>query len=160
MLRLLKWVAPVAALALLAGFNQGQVRAADEAAAAKATVNVTVVDKDGKGVEGARVRLMAPPKKAADAATANAAGDTPAPKKGGGKAIAQGKTDKDGKVALSGVPDGEYVVNAGLKAQNLRGMEKVTVADGKDVSVTVTVKETAPKADAGAAPAGNAGDAK
>ena len=50
MLRTMKWITPVAGLALVLGFNQLS-KAADEApAAGKATVNVTVQDKDGKGV--------------------------------------------------------------------------------------------------------------
>jgi hypothetical protein len=161
MVRMMKWIAPVAGLALVLGFNQIS-KAADEAPAGKATVNVTVVDKDGKGVENVRVRLVAAPKPDAaaepKAAKPQAAGDTPSetPKKskGGAKAVAEGTTDKDGKVALANVPDGDYTVAAGSKG-GPAGKETVKVDGGKDVSVTVTLKDRKPK---GGATAG--GDAK
>jgi hypothetical protein len=154
MVRMMKWVAPVAGLALILGFNHLS-KAADETPAptGKATVNVTVVDKDGKGVENVRVRLMAAEKKTeAAAAEPKAAGDTPAepPKKTKPKPVAEGTTDKDGKVALANVPDGDYTVNAALKGGGT-GHATVKVEGGKDATVSVTLKEKKPKADAPAA---------
>ncbi|HSV16426.1 MAG TPA: carboxypeptidase-like regulatory domain-containing protein [Tepidisphaeraceae bacterium] len=148
MFRSMKWIAPVAGLALFLGFNQ-VTKAADEApAAGKATVTVTVQDKDGKGVEGVRVRLVsATPPKTEGGAEAKAAGD--GGKKGGGKmaSVAQGTTDASGKAVLANVPDGEYTVMASLKGGGA-GRETVKVEGGKDVAVTVTLKDKKPKAEA------------
>jgi hypothetical protein len=147
------WIAPVAGLALVLGFNQLS-KAADEAPApaGKATVTVTVQDKDGKGVEGVRVRIVsAEVPKTTGGAEAKAAGE-------GGKkgnktpAVAQGTTDASGKAVLSNVPDGEYTVMASIKG-GPAGKESLKVEGGKDVSVTVTLHDKKPKADAGAAPA-------
>jgi hypothetical protein len=152
----LKFAAPLAALALVLGVNRLS-KAADEApAAGKATVNVTVVDKDGKGVEGARVRLMAVEKKTEAAAAepkaaedGNGGGSTA--KKPKPKPVAEGQTDKDGKVALANVPDGDYVANANVKGGGT-GKEAVKVEGGKDVSISITLKEKKPKSEP-AAPA-------
>jgi flagellar hook assembly protein FlgD len=151
MFRSMKWIAPVAGLALVLGFNQLS-KAADEApTAGKATVNVTVQDKDGKGVEGVRVRLVvAEAPKTEAGAQPKAAGDAPAAGKKP-KPVAQGTTDASGKAVLANVPDGEYTVMASLKGGGA-GKEMVKVEGGKDVSVTVTLKDRKPKADAGAAP--------
>jgi hypothetical protein len=142
--RWMKWIAPVAGLALLIGFSPLQVKAQDAPPAGKATVTVTVVDSNAKPVEGARVVLLPPRKKNAkpQAAIGNPSANQLAKGAKGNrpKPIAEGTTDKDGKAVLTGVPDGEFVVHAMLKGTGM-GHEKVTVTDGKDVSVTVTLKE-------------------
>ena len=152
MFRSMKWIAPVAGLALFLGFNQA-TKAADEApAAGKATVTVTVQDKDGKGVEGVHVRIVsATPPKTEGGAEAKAAGE--GGKKGNkAPAVAQGTTDASGKAVLANVPDGEYTVMASIKG-GPAGKEALKVEGGKDASVTVTLHDKKPKADAGAAPA-------
>jgi len=170
MVRMMKWIAPVAGLALVLGFNQLSNAADGAPATGKATVNVTVVDKDGKGVENVRVRLVEVPKKTDTAAAEpKAAGDapteppkeTPTPKKGkGAKAIAEGTTDKDGKVALANVPDGDFTVMAAIKG-GAAGKETVKVEGGKDATVTVTLKDRKPKGGAsGGAGAAGGGEAK
>lgn len=143
--RWMKWIAPVASLALLIGFSPSQVKAQDNTPAptGKATITVTVVDSNAKPVEGARVVLLPPrERKAKPQATIGtptasqlAKGNHNRP-----KPIAEGTTDKDGKAVLNNIPDGEFVVHAMLKGTGA-GSEKVTVTDQKDVSVTVTLKE-------------------
>ncbi len=146
MLRMQKWVAPVAGLALLIGFAQTQSRAADPAPAAKASITVTVVDSDGKPAAGANVTLYAATEhkkrggKQAPAAPAAADGTTKTkPAREKPESIATGTTDAEGKAVLTGIPDGKYRVNARIKHGGA-GHESVTVADGKDVSVSVTLK--------------------
>jgi hypothetical protein len=146
MFRSMKWIAPVAGLALALGFSQLSKAADEVPTAGKATVNVTVVDKDGKGVEGVRVRLMAAPKPDAAAAAEPKADEAPAAKPKP-KPVAQGTTDASGKAALVNVPDGEYTLMASLKGGG-SGKETVKVEGGKDVSVNVTLKDKKPKAEA------------
>lgn len=133
-----KWIVPVAALAMLAGFSP-MTRAQEAAPMGKATITVTVVDAEAKPVEGATVMLTTGPAKGPKA---NAAGDTPDPATGKhtrAKHVAEGKTDKDGKAVLPNIADGTYMVAARLKGAGA-GRDKVTVTDGKDASVTVTLK--------------------
>lgn len=138
-----KWIVQMASFALLAGLGQF-ARGADTASAtpaATATVTVTVVDSNAKPVEGAMVRLMAATprhKKGGTQGADNAAGARKHRKHA--KPVAEGKTDQDGKAVLSNVADGSYVVNVHMKEVG-NGRKKVTVADGKDVSASVTLKE-------------------
>ena len=147
-----KLIVPVATLALLtAGLTA--TRAADPMApttapAAKAKVTVKVVDTDGKAVDGATVDLTVPGgrkrKNAAAPTTApTAAAADPAPaKRAKVTPIQTTTTDADGGATLADVPDGSYVVAARLKGSG-NGRERVTVADGQDASVTVTIKKKA-----------------
>ena len=128
-------IAPVAGLALLVGLQQAQLRADAAAPAGKATVTVTVVDAAGKAVSGATVGIYP---KAAKKHNAGAA-TQPAGGKSKPEAIVSGETGADGTVALSSVPDGEYNVQAKLKGAG-NGKSPVTVADGKDTTVSVTLK--------------------
>jgi protocatechuate 3,4-dioxygenase beta subunit len=149
MLRWMKWVVPVAGMAMVFGFNAYQVRADDTVPpastqpAAKATVTVNVVDGDGKPVSGAMVSIVAAQtggkkKNQADPNTPPPAqGNRPTP-------IATGTTDAEGKAVLAGIPDGKYTVRARAKAAGM-GRENVTVVDQKDASVTVTLKPRQPK---------------
>ena len=139
----MKWIATAAAAALLAGLplvSLTPARAQDAAAtsqpAGKATITVTVVDSDQKPVAKARVRLTA---------GKSAEGGKPA-------VIANGRTDDDGKATLSGIADGEYVVSANLKASGA-GREKVTISNGADATVSITLKVRKAKGGAGEAPA-------
>ncbi len=119
---MLSWkrmIAPVAALALLVGLQQAQLRADNTAPAGKATVTVTVVDASGKAVSGATVGIYPTAAK-------------PEP-------IVSGETGADGTVALTAVPDGDFNVQAKLKGSG-NGRAALTVADGKDATVSVTLK--------------------
>src|SRR4051812_36988589 len=96
--RFAMFVAPMLAMVLAVAFT---VRADDKPAVATGTVTVTVMDKDGKGVEGATVRVTAPRQGAAKTGQTDQklADDnkTPAAKP---TPVAEGKTDKDGKATL------------------------------------------------------------
>jgi hypothetical protein len=136
-----KWLATFAAAALLAGLplaTLSPVRAQDAATSqpvGKASITVTVLDQDKKPVPKTRVRLMSA--KPAD-------GDArPTP-------VATGRTDDDGKATLTGIADGDYMVNAGSRAAGT-GREKITISNGADASVSVTLKPR--KARGNAAPA-------
>src|SRR5262245_46604725 len=87
-------------------FGSRVVRAEDQPTAATGGVSVTVVDKDGKPVEGATVRVTAPkqalprePKLADDSKTAEKPKATP---------VAEGRTDKNGNLMLEKIPAGAY----------------------------------------------------
>lgn len=139
MYRWMKWIAPAAAMALLIGF-QAMSKAQDApttAPAGKATVTVTVVDADNKPVADVKVTLMPPKAKKSkkSAADGNAAPAKPA-------ALATGTTDADGKVALAGIADGAYQIQARSKTAGT-GKATVTVADGQDATASITMKAKA-----------------
>jgi hypothetical protein len=142
MLRWTKWVTPVAALVLMAGFQAGQARGDDAATPTpdgKATVTVTVVDSDGKPVPSATVTIApAPAKKSKKSADATSQPDAAAPKTKV-TPLETGTTSADGKFALTKIPDGDYLVVARVKGVG-RGQAKVTIADDKDEAVSVTLK--------------------
>jgi hypothetical protein len=154
MLRWTKWVAPMAALVLMAGLQAGQTRAADDAAApaGKATVTVTVVDASGKAVVGATVSLMPPPAKRAKGATTQPDAGTGA--RARPTPLETGTTGADGTFALTKVPNGDFVVTARLKGSG-NGRSKVTIADDKDEAVSITLKPRGGAATPAPAPAKN-----
>src|SRR5437899_894874 len=134
--RFTTFVAPLMALVLAIAFSQ-LVRADDKPAVATGTVSVTVTDKDGKAVEGATVRILAPKMAAAksDKADQKLADDSkPAEKQPKNTAVAEGKTDKDGKVTLENVPAGEYNLAANLRGTG-NARQKITVKAGETLSV-------------------------
>ncbi len=143
MLRWTKWVAPMAALVLMAGIQTAQTRADDTAAPTpngKATVTVTVVDSSGKAVAGATVSIFAAPAKKTEAPTSQPADGTrtrPTP-------METGTTGTDGTFALTKIPDGKFMVTARLKGSG-NGRATVTISDDKDEPVSVTLKPRAPK---------------
>jgi hypothetical protein len=154
MLRWTKWVAPMAALVLMAGLQVADTHAADDAAApaGKATVTVTVVDSAGKAVAGATVSLLPPPAKRAKggATTQPDAGTRTRP-----TPLATGTTGADGTFAFTKIANGDFAVTARLKGSG-NGRGKVTIADDKDEAVSITLK---PRAAAGATPAAPAAPA-
>jgi len=150
-----KWIAPIAAVSLLIGLQMTAARAQDAATTApagKATVSVTVLDSDSKPVSGAKVTLMPPrARKKKAAADAGAAADpTPAPTPAG--PTASGVTDSDGKVSFPGIADGRYQVQVRSKTAGA-GRAAVTIADGQDQTVSVTLKPRAGAAPAATQPA-------
>jgi len=153
-----RWAMPVAALALLAGLSVAGAEEPTTAPAGKAVITVKVVDDAGKAVSGVRVSLFLPPaKKAAATPTAAlgthaqrmAADDGTAPatppaeggkgKKARPKPLQTATTDADGQATFKDVADGTYMVRANLKGAG-RGSESVTIADGKDATVSITLK--------------------
>ena len=141
MKRIAMFVAPLVALALAITYSQ-VLRAADAPAAATGSVSVTVSDKDGKPVEGATVRVTQP-RAAAGKTEAKLADDnkTPAAKNA---AVAEGKTDKDGKVKLENIAAGDYNLAANLKGQG-NARQKITVKAGETLEVALKL---APRANA------------
>jgi hypothetical protein len=136
-------VAPIAALAIALAFG-ALARAADEEAGG--TISGSVVDKDGKAVVGAKIRVVAAGKKkdASGGTTSTPAspGDTSggsATTKPKSEAIAEGKTDADGKFSLKDIPAGEYTVHANAKGQGT-GKEKVSVKAGETADVKITIE--------------------
>ena len=102
-----------------------------------------MVDADGKAVDGATVNLAvpAPRRKAVVPATAPAGDAPPAAKAKRTRArpLQTATSDGDGAVTFKAVADGTYVLQARLKAAG-NGHERVTIADGKDTAVTVTLQ--------------------
>jgi hypothetical protein len=145
-----KWLAPIAAFCVLAAFSFVTTRADDTApdggvtATDTGNLTVTVNDDAGKPVTGARVSVLA--KKPLETPTTQPQAKGGKNKNGkNGKAVAQGTTDDQGTVTLSGIPAGDYRVAARLKGGG-RGTENVTIEAGKTATVTITLKapEAAP----------------
>jgi hypothetical protein len=142
MLRVKKMIAPVTAIALMLGLCLGKSRA-DNAAApttGKATLKVTVVDSDGKVVPGATVTIWVAPPKGKKTVPTTQPEAKPKP-----EILQTGKTADDGTASLTKIADGEFVVNARLKGSGT-GRATVTVADGKDQTVSITLKVRPKKA--------------
>ena len=141
MLRWTKWVAPMAALVLMVGFQTSQTRAQDAATPkGKATVTITVVSDAGTPVAGVKVGIVAGQPKKEKGATTQPAGEgaqaKPTP-------IASGTTGPDGTVVLTNIPNGKFVVMAHLKGAG-NGRSPVVVVDDKDETVSVTLKAKKP----------------
>jgi hypothetical protein len=132
-------ILPVAGLSLVLGL--GVVSRADDMTppattmpSAKASIVVTVVDGDGKAVDGATVTYKVFAGKKGTTKLADDPAVTPVPV----------KTDADGKATLKDVPDGTYSVSAKLKGTG-NGKSRVVIADGKNATVTITLKPKAAK---------------
>ena len=161
MVSFLKWMVPAAAaFGLVLSISASSTNAADEKpAAAGGTITGTVVDKDGKAVEGAKIRVMKPmqrgqggPGGAAGGgrrggAQAQAADEKPAPGGGAGQGarqrpapVAEGASDKDGKFSIANVPAGEYTVVAMVEGKGAaRG--KATVKAGESAAVELKLQD-------------------
>jgi hypothetical protein len=112
-------------------------------AADNGKVTGKVLDKDGKGVAGVKVRLVAPTDqkghKKSDAPTsekpAKAKGERPKP-------VAEGTSESDGSFTLADVPVGDYVLMARGKGQGAgQAREKVTVKAGETSNVELKLQE-------------------
>ena len=140
MFRIMKWIAPITAITLLFALSQLPARAAKTSEAGKATITVTVVDKDGKPVEGVKVALVARHKGKSAAEQPNDANSTDAATKQHSRPtpVAEGATNADGKAVLQNVPDGEY----GLLAHSKTGMarDRITVQNGMDMSAKLKLQ--------------------
>ena len=85
-------------------------------------------------------KMAEDPKPAADPATPATPATPAKPKRERVAPLQTATSDADGAVTFKDVADGTYVVQARLKAAG-NGRERVVVTDGKDVSVTVTIKQ-------------------
>jgi hypothetical protein len=145
---MVKFIAPIVAMALALSLSHF-VRAEDAPAAATGTVAVTVLDKDGKAVEGATVRITAPRQAAAKTDQKLADEQKPADSNKTKTApVAEGKTDKDGKVTLEKVPAGTYNLSANLKGVGAAPRHKLEVKANETVTVELKL---APRGTAGGA---------
>lgn len=147
MLSFFKWITPALALGVVVAFSHKTVRAADAPAAGNGTIKVTVNDKDGKPVSGAKVSLYAAEEKKADSGDKGAdakAAHTHLAKGNKPKALQTATTGDDGTAQLTDVPAGDYHVAASLKGTG-KGQEKVTVAAGQTATVTITLEASKKK---------------
>lgn len=139
MLRSLKWMLPVTALAMMLGIS-ATTRAADEKVEGKGTIAGTVTGEDGTPASGIEVRVM-PPRMgkggAAAKAKEQAAGDE---KPARPEPVATATTDSDGKYTVE-VPAGTYDVVAGKKGVGMGREAKVEVKDGETKTVDLTLKK-------------------
>ena len=165
MFRTLKWVTPVAVLALL--FSLSNAASAQETEK-KDTGSIagTIMDKDGKPASGVQVRLFHPFERGQRGAAAAKAkeqnADPAAPADGGGaaqekpdkaqkprkadrpKPVATATTDNDGKFTMTDVAAGKYVVLAMLRGQG-HARQDVEVTAGQAANVELKLKERTEK---------------
>jgi hypothetical protein len=129
-MRFVKFIVPAVALGLFAAIPSLTVRADDAPAAtqpaASGSVTIKVVDASGNPVEGAKVLILPAHKKGDPAPTVR-----PSP-------VAQGVTDAQGSVTLTGLPDGKYRANANLKGVG-HGSEKVSIGADVDSTTPITI---------------------
>lgn len=156
MMSISKWTAPLVALALVLSFNAW---AGAQESKETGSMSGTVVDKDGKPVEGANVRLMKPmqrgrgpaDKQAAQGASALQLAEKPAkpgkpdkgePGKPGNrpKPVATATTDADGKFTMEDVAAGEYMVVAMVRGQGA-ARQPVTVKAGETATVELKLQD-------------------
>src|SRR5437762_8242825 len=143
------WGGPMMAVAFALAVT-AFVRADDKPKSDTGTVTGKVMDKDGKAVSGAKVRVTTPGTRRRDSgattqpASASDAGNSTASKATTRPAIAEGTTDADGKFTLENVPPGDYSVQATLRGQG-SGREKVTVKAGESASVEIHLQPTKPR---------------
>jgi hypothetical protein len=135
-----KFILPIAGLTLVLGF--GLASRADDTTTppastqpvAKGTIVVTVVDADGKPVDGATVSYKPFVKKVK--------GAPKTPVDPSATAATPVVTDTNGKATIPAVADGDFTVQVKMKKAGT-GRSKVTVADGKETDVTITLKPKA-----------------
>jgi 5-hydroxyisourate hydrolase-like protein (transthyretin family) len=139
MIRLLNIFAPVVTLCALALFSVHVVKADDSAtsqpSATTGSIAVTVLDSDGNPAAKVAVQLFPQPKSSDDQGT-----DTK-PKKG--KALARGRTGKDGTYTFENVATGDYEVRASIKKTGAKGNGTVSVTDSA-AAATLTINLAAP----------------
>jgi hypothetical protein len=175
MLKLFGWMLPAsAALALVIGFSTLPARAADDAKTGKGNISGTVMDKDGKAVEGVEVRLVKPrpprngggggggageaPKSGGDSGKLAAGGHRAIPLQNRPAPIATATTDKDGKFTMNDVEAGDYNLMVRDTAKKAYGREKVTVEDGKTATVEIKCTDTPPQRGGGGGGGGGGGN--
>ena len=136
-----KLIVPALALGLIAAvprFVKGDdTPAATQPSKPAGTVTVHVVDSEGKPVANANVTLAPAPEKGKKKKDPTAAKQKPTP-------VASGKTDADGTLTLTNIPEGSYRARAKVKGGGT-GHEDVIVsavagaADPTTVNPPVTI---------------------
>jgi Carboxypeptidase regulatory-like domain len=134
-IRILKWVAPVLALAALALLSGRTVQADDAAttqpSTASGSIVVTVVGSDSNPIAKASVKLYAKKSKSDAAQQAEAKKHHP---------LDRGKTDDDGKYTFSALASGQYKINASDKQSGTKGSATVSLTDdAPNATVTITL---------------------
>ena len=134
MFRLIKWAAPLAAIALLLTLASVQTARADDKDTKKETGKITgtVTDKDGKPAVGAEVGVFHPMGKSSKK-TDQAEKPT---KEKPISVVPEVKTDDKGEFTLENVPVGDYTVVARLRGSGT-GRENVTFASGETAKVEI-----------------------
>ena len=167
-----RWIAPAFVIGAGVVLCQGRATAADATPpaatqpsdpSATGSVTVTVLDADGKPVEGAEVGLAMPGhhhaqgggkhhhKKGDEPAAENPAA---APAEHAAHSdLPKGRTDAQGTVTLAGIPDGSYVVHAHMKGEGA-GKETVAIQPSQTATITIHLVKKEHKAPA-APPAAN-----
>jgi hypothetical protein len=129
---MIKYAAPLAAIALLLTLTTARSYAEDKKETGKVTG--TVVDKDGKPAVGAEVGIFHPMGKSKPAAQGQA--EKPAKGEKPISVVPAVKTDDKGEFALNDVPVGDYTVVARLRGSG-NGRENVSVKAGETAKVEI-----------------------
>lgn len=157
----MRWIVPAVVALGLFVWASASAQAQD---VEKGSVAGKVVDKDGKGVANAQVRLVAPQPAGGGRGGRGGAGEgaAPAPRKqqlqdggrgrqppGGGRGqrprpVATATTDADGKFAMKDVPVGDYTIVA-FAANVGMGRANVQVEAGKEASVEIALTQPPPQ---------------
>jgi hypothetical protein len=174
MTSIFKWLLPTAAaFGLVVGLAAISVKAQD-AKVAKGNINGTVLDKDGKAVEGVTVNLMKPRRQGGGGGGAGGGPGGPSTRASVGNdaiqlqqgppgqgqrpaPIATATTDKDGKFTMSDIAVGQYMVGVRDDAKKLYGRAPVTVEDGKTAEVEIKCSDTPPQRGPGGPGGGGGG---
>ncbi len=150
-MRLLKWVAPLAAVALLIGWSGASLRAEDapaKPAVGKITGTVTGIDKKPAG--NVTVSLFPPaPAKAGKAGKAKAAVKAGKGEKGakkGPEPIMTTTTAADGTYTLSDIAVGDYEIQAGSRKDAAGYVHQaVSIKEGDALNVPLQLVEAKAK---------------
>lgn len=150
-MRMLKLVVPMVVLGLLA--LTAHTRAAEETKSDKGKITGTVVDKDGKAVASAKIKLMSKGEAKTDGdksvekpeAKANRADKAARKlaKEDGAKpkmtTVAETTADSDGKFTLDNVAPGHYTVGANMKGVGMARKE-IDVKAGDTATVELKIE--------------------
>lgn len=131
-MRMWKLTVPMVVFGMLALAVHTRAIAAEDAKSDKGKITGSVVDKDGKAVASAKIRLMTPKSGGAVA--------TPKADKAGPKpAIAETTSDSEGKFKLDDVAPGNYTIAANLKGVGM-AKQDIEVKAGETATVELKIE--------------------